>query len=92
LRCSATRVAPLAHPRIDDGLAGLALQVAEHRADRHPDARHDGRDVGVHQIGQLVPVTTVKGTHLGRHLQQAFSTGKELTTIRPVTDAVRAAL
>jgi hypothetical protein len=55
---------PLAHPRIDDGLAGLALQVAEHRAHRHPDARHDGPGVGVHQVGQLLPVTAVEGTHL----------------------------
>ena len=73
----------LADPRIDDELPGLALQLAEHGTDRDPHSRHHGRGVGVHQIGQLLAVTAVKGAHLNRFHQQASSnigTESEMTT------------
>jgi hypothetical protein len=45
------------HPRVDDDLARLALELAEHRVDRDRPPRHDGLDVGVDERGELLAVT-----------------------------------
>jgi hypothetical protein len=65
---------PLAHPRIDNELTRLALQLAEDSANRHPHAGHDGLSMRIHQIRQLLPVTAVEWPHLDGNHQQASST------------------
>jgi hypothetical protein len=64
---------PLAHPRVDDELAGLALELAEHGGDRYAHAGHDRRRMRVHQPGQLIPVTAMEPAHLDRRHGQASS-------------------
>jgi hypothetical protein len=84
---------PLAYPRIDDELARLALQLAEHGGDRHTHARHDRRGVRVHQTGQLIPVSTVEPAYLNRRHEQASSAEQEKPrSTGPATSAVQAAL
>jgi hypothetical protein len=51
---------PLAHPRVDDVLARLALQAAQQRGDRHSDARHHRLRVCIDKLGELFPVPTAK--------------------------------
>jgi hypothetical protein len=84
---------PLAYPRIDDELARLALQLAEHGSDRHTHTRHDSRGVRVYQSGQLIPVSTVEPAYLDRRHEQASSAEQEKPrSTGPATSAVQAAL
>jgi hypothetical protein len=55
---------PLGDPGVDDELAGVALQLAQHRVDRHRHTRHDGLDVGVDQRGELLAVGAAEGAYL----------------------------
>jgi hypothetical protein len=55
---------PLAHPGIDDELAGLAFQLAEHRGHGHAHTGDDGREVRVYQAGQLIPVASAERAYL----------------------------
>jgi len=54
----------LSHPRIDDELTGLALELAKQAGDRDGAPGHDGGDVGVDEPGQLLAIGTTKRTHL----------------------------
>jgi hypothetical protein len=56
----------VADPGIDDELAGVALELAHHRVDRHRHARHDRLDVRVDQCGELLTVAAAEGTDLDR--------------------------
>jgi hypothetical protein len=68
---------PLRHPRVDDGLTGLPLQMAEHGGDRYPRPRHHGRGVRVDQRGQLIAVRAAEGAYLdGRHGGPSIQSGK----------------
>jgi hypothetical protein len=53
-------------PRIDDRLLGLALELAQHRVDRHRHTRQDGLDVGVDERGELLAVGALERTDLDR--------------------------
>jgi hypothetical protein len=55
---------PLGHPRVDDELARVALQLAQDGVDRHHHAWHDGLNVGVDQGGQLLAVGAAERAHL----------------------------
>ena len=44
------------HPRVHDVLARIALELAEHRADRDRASRDDRADVRVDQVRHLVAV------------------------------------
>jgi len=50
--------AALGDPRVNDELAGIALQLAQDRVDRHRDVRHDGGDVRIDQARDLLAVGT----------------------------------
>jgi len=52
---------PFGHPGVDDELPRVALQLAQHRVDRHRNARYDRLDVGVDQRGQLLAVGPANG-------------------------------
>jgi hypothetical protein len=84
---------PLGHPGADEKLAWLALQVTEHGVHRHAHARHNGRGVGIYQVGQLFPVTTAERAHLDtRHEPSSIETiGDIETPTGPATGAIRAA-
>jgi hypothetical protein len=58
--------APLDHPGIDDGLAGLALELAHHRVHGHRHAREHRGDVCVHESRQLLAVGAGEGADLDR--------------------------
>jgi hypothetical protein len=54
----------LRDPRVDDHLAGLALELAENGVDGRRHARDDGRGVAVDERGDLVAVGAAEGTDL----------------------------
>jgi hypothetical protein len=56
----------LADQGIDDELAGLPLELAQHRVDRDRDAGDHCRGVCVDQIGELLPIASTERTHLDR--------------------------
>ncbi len=63
-------------PRVDDELAGLALEPREHRVDGDGDPGHDGGDVGVDERRQLLPVAAPERAHLDRrHRRTSSGTG-----------------
>ena len=57
---------PMGDPRVDDGLARLALQLAQHGVGRHGDARQHRLDVHVDQVGELVAVAAAEGADRDR--------------------------
>jgi hypothetical protein len=57
---------PLEHPRIDDELARLPLEVAQHGVDGDGRAGDDGRRVCVDERRQLLAIGSPERTHLDR--------------------------
>jgi hypothetical protein len=64
----------LAHPGADDEFVRLALELAHHGIDRDRHTRDDGRGVGVHQAGHLLPIPATERAHLDRRHQRTSST------------------
>lgn len=53
------------HPAVDDELTGLPLELTHQGLHRHRHTGHHGRDVRVHQNGDLFAVTTQERPNQG---------------------------
>jgi hypothetical protein len=65
---------PIDHPRVDEELAGLALELVEHGVHGHGHTGDDGLRVRVDQGGQLVAVGAAEGSDHGGHTPPADET------------------